>query len=139
MKAKFITKRKSIYESYEEAIEFERNMESFESKLQSYSSSLWKEFEKESGDLWNELNAENWFQAFKADPIACITMKEQLNSYINMIDESLNENIKIQGHNLDVLRIKNRKIYAGDDGIMGNNDVFIPWTILKEIMKRYAD
>jgi len=58
-------------------------------------------------------------------------MKKLVKESIN--DESLNETLKVHGHELKIFRYNGEKIYAGEDGLMGQKWIFIPWNIIKKI------
>lgn len=45
----------------------------------------------------------------------------------------INEELKIKGHTLKVIKLGNDKVYAGKDGVLAKNDVVIPWHILEKI------
>jgi len=47
----------------------------------------------------------------------------------------INEELKIKGHTLKVIKLGNDKVYAGKDGVLAKNDVVIPWHILEKIKK----
>jgi hypothetical protein len=47
----------------------------------------------------------------------------------------INEELKIKGHTLKVIKLGNDKVYAGKDGLLAKNDVVIPWHILEKIKK----
>ena len=62
---------------------------------------------------------------------------------------SLNESLKKDGHRYEVEEVgetsgKDRggvemdKAYAGRDGILGNNGIFISWSDIKRLMKKHA-
>jgi hypothetical protein len=62
--------------------QFAKVMYKMEEKLQESNFYSWQEFESESGGLWNELGAYNWNDAYKADPMACLALKQKLNSLV---------------------------------------------------------
>ena len=45
----------------------------------------------------------------------------------------INEELKIKGHTLKVIKLGDDKVYAGKDGVLAKNDVVIPWHILEKI------
>ena len=45
----------------------------------------------------------------------------------------INEELKIKGHTLKVIKLGNDKVYAGKDGILAKDDIVIPWHILEKI------
>ena len=45
----------------------------------------------------------------------------------------INEELKIKGHTLKVIKLGNDKVYAGKDGVLAKNDIVIPWHILEKI------
>jgi len=47
----------------------------------------------------------------------------------------INEELKIKGHTLKVIKLGNDKVYAGKDGVLAKNDVVLPWHILEKIKK----
>jgi hypothetical protein len=49
------------------------------------------------------------------------------------IDESLNENLKIQGHEFKSINYKGQKIYLNKEGILGQHWLFIPWNIIEKV------
>lgn len=56
-------------------------------------------------------------------------------------DESLEEAFKISGVSYDVHDIgkfSGDRVYAGDEGILGQNNIFIPWDFVRKLMKKYT-
>ena len=45
----------------------------------------------------------------------------------------INEELKIKGHVLKVIKLGDDKVYAGKDGLLAKNDIVIPWHILEKI------
>ena len=45
----------------------------------------------------------------------------------------INEELKIKGHTLKVIKLGNDKVYAGKDGVLLKNDIVVPWHILEKI------
>ena len=55
-----------------------------------------------------------------------------------IVNESLNEAFKFDGHEFSRIKISDREsIYVGEDGILGYKNTFIPWEIIKKIAKHY--
>jgi len=55
-----------------------------------------------------------------------------------IVKESLNESIKIEGHYYDVIHLKNGgRVKVGKDGILGDNNEFISWAIIRMLSKKY--
>jgi len=49
----------------------------------------------------------------------------------------LHEAFKIEGHTYEVLKnTKGQRVFVGEDGILGHNDVFISWGELDEFMSK---
>ena len=65
-----------------EAEEFEGVMYQLEDALADKSRHLWYAFEKESGDFWDSVEANNWKEAFEKDAMSCISYKQVLLSYL---------------------------------------------------------
>ena len=57
------------------------------------------------------------------------------NLSINYTKESINEAIKINGHIYNLIKYQGQLIYISNEGILGKNDVFIPWDLIKKIKK----
>ena len=51
---------------------------------------------------------------------------------------SINENYKIDNHEFSVLKLGHESIYVGKDGILGDNRVVIPWSIINKLMKKFT-
>ncbi len=84
-----------INEDVHEAYDFNRTMEDLEDMLQKQNSTAWEQFEKESGELWRELdNAQDWADAFQEDPLACIAHKQKLLSLIESKSKAIKNIIK---------------------------------------------
>lgn len=50
---------------------------------------------------------------------------------------NLYENFKIDGHEFNLLKIHDGTIYVGQDGILGDNRVVIPWSLIDKLRKKY--
>jgi len=79
---KYYDEKVNEYGYEDESLVFQQSMASLESQLEEKSSHLWKNFEKESGIFWRELNANDWREAFQADPMGCSSFKEKLESLL---------------------------------------------------------
>lgn len=53
-----------------------------------------------------------------------------------LVKESLNETLKMEGHEYVRFHINNGDIYACKEGILGEKRTFIPWNIIRQIMKK---
>ncbi len=49
----------------------------------------------------------------------------------------INENYKIGEHEFKVLKLGRDTIYVGEDGILGHNNVVVPWNIIDKLIKKY--
>lgn len=54
-----------------------------------------------------------------------------------IVKESLNENIKIEGHEFTILPYHAGHIYVGKDGILASHNVFISWEDLKKLSQKF--
>jgi hypothetical protein len=49
----------------------------------------------------------------------------------------INENYKIGNHEFKVLKIGHDTIYVGEDGILGDHHVVIPWDVIDKLIKKF--
>jgi len=55
-----------------------------------------------------------------------------------LVKENLNEAYRKDGHNFDVHKIGlHEYIWVGNDGVMGNDNYFLSWELLKQMAKKY--
>lgn len=64
---------------------------------------------------------------------------DELSNKIRKISGSLplNENFKVNGHEFNVIKFAEGTIYVGEDGILGDNRIIIPWSVINKLMKKY--
>lgn len=51
----------------------------------------------------------------------------------------LNELYKIGGHEYQFFKLDNGTVKAGKDGILGDNNVFIPWNVIIKLLEKFKD
>jgi hypothetical protein len=54
-----------------------------------------------------------------------------------LVKESLNENIKFEGHEYTKFDIKGHHIFASPDGILVDHHLFVSWNDIKQIMRKF--
>jgi hypothetical protein len=64
---------------------------------------------------------------------------DELTEKISLIatKQQINESYKIGNHEFSVLKLGHDTIYVGEDGILGDNRVVIPWEIINKLIKKY--
>lgn len=63
---------------------------------------------------------------------------------MKLVKESLNkdevfEGLRIRGVTYDNIKSPDGIIYAGEQGILGNNYTLIPWDLIKKLISKYAN
>ena len=54
-----------------------------------------------------------------------------------VVKESLNENIRFNGHTFERIDLNGHSIYVGEDGILGDNEILIPWAFIEDLLHQY--
>ena len=55
-----------------------------------------------------------------------------------IVRENINEALRRDGHTFDLIKFGNHeKIVVGEDGIMGMDDIFLPWDMILRMAKKY--
>jgi len=57
----------------------------------------------------------------------------------NVVDEQINENIKIEGHEFEIFRVHDGTVKAGKEGILGDHNILIPWNFIVKLFNRFND
>ena len=65
--------------------------------------------------------------------ISKLVLEEDL---VNVHNE-INEKLKLKGQTYDSLKTQNGNILVGEEGILGYQEILIPWSVIKKLMIKY--
>jgi len=54
-----------------------------------------------------------------------------------LVKEDINENIKFKGHEFKIIKLNRDSIYVGEEGLLGHDNVLIPWDLIEKLKKQY--
>jgi len=54
-----------------------------------------------------------------------------------LVKESLNESIKINNVEYNVIKYNNQTIYIGKEGVLGYKGILVPWNIIKKLLSTF--
>lgn len=55
-----------------------------------------------------------------------------------LVKETINENIKVEGHEFSVLPYHSHHIYVGKDGLLASHNVFISWEDIEKLLQKFS-
>lgn len=61
-------------------------------------------------------------------------VKEKIDNF-----SKISEGLRIKGVTYDNIKLEGGNIFAGKEGILGNNDILIPWDLVKNLVSKYTN